>query len=44
MTRDQISSGGTPVDITRVGLEKPQNPSELGDFPEPNLPPGTQRG
>jgi hypothetical protein len=40
MSRDQITSGGTAVDVSRVHLEKPQNPGPPGDYPAPALPPG----
>ena len=40
MTRGSALSGGALVDVTRVALDKPQNPIGPGDFPAPNLPPG----
>ncbi|WP_284269098.1 hypothetical protein [Bradyrhizobium iriomotense] len=44
MTRDTINSGGASVNVTRVELDKPQNPRPPGDYPGLNLPPNTGYG
>jgi hypothetical protein len=40
MRQDRLTVGGSPVDITRVDLDKPER--QPGDYPPRILPPGTE--